>query len=92
MDIINEFESFLEQKIKTDKVELYNEAGLQFEFGLFLKLKYPDSTIEFERNISSLGINKKNGIYHKSEVDILIDKKIGIEIKFPTNGAFPKRT
>ncbi len=93
MNIINEFDIFLEQKIKTNEVELYNEAGLQFEFGMFLRSKYPHAKIWFEKNISSIGINKKDGTtYHKSEIDILIDKKIGIEIKFPTNGAFPRRT
>ncbi|RKR14905.1 hypothetical protein CLV91_0986 [Maribacter vaceletii] len=92
LNIIKEFDIFLEQEVITNGIELCNEAGLQFQLGLFLKLKYPDIKIEFERNINSIGINKTKGVYHKSVVDILIDQKIAIEIKFPTKGAYPKRT
>ncbi|WP_417876385.1 hypothetical protein [Winogradskyella sediminis] len=92
IDILKEFDEFLEQKIKTNEIELYNEAGLQFQFGLFLKLKYSEIIIEFERNINAIGLDKKEDEYHKSVVDILINKKIAIEIKFPTKGAYPKRS
>ena len=92
---------YLEQIIKdfmdmvlSREIEVYNEASLQFELGIFLRK-------QFERNISAYNISDiiktkegKEEKIVKHEIDLTIsdeNKKncYAIELKFPKNGEYP---
>ncbi len=93
-------EEFLNHYLKDEQIELYNEISFQLELGLFLRKKFPNDKIEFERNIKKLGITyqKSNPLEEslKKEMDIYIynkknkSKKFAIELKFPMNGKTPE--
>lgn len=77
---------------------IYNEFSLQHELGFFLRENLQSSVykVQFERNVQYFG-GKKNK-FTKKEMDIVISnghernsEKYAIELKFPTNGAVPKR-
>ena len=79
-----------------DDGDIYNEFSLQHELGIFLRDKLKDKgfKVQFERNTK--WFNDKECV--KSEMDIVIfdgrdkkTKRYAIELKFPTNGAAPRR-
>ena len=79
-----------------DDGDIYNEFSLQHELGIFLRKKFEKEgfKIQFEKNIEYFGGNG----FVKSEMDIVVfngidqkSEKYAIELKFPTNGAVPKR-
>lgn len=78
-----------------NRIDIYNEFSLQHELGLFLRNYYSNIyKVDFERNLGHFGIGKDITI--KKEIDIcLIDKhtdeKVGIELKYPTNGQYPEQ-
>ena len=93
MDTQHLIEEFVEY-VKKMKVELYNEASVQYELAFFLrrKLKKKNYKIQLERNVSYFGLKK--GKFEKAEIDITIfsadmKEKSAIEIKFPTYGENP---
>ena len=93
MDIQNLIFEFI-AKIKDNKIEIYNEAGIQHELAIFLRSRITDYTIQLEKNISYFELDKKE--FEKKEIDIVLfnkDKKdkIAIEIKFPRNGQYPEQ-
>ncbi len=67
-------------EIEKDEIQLYNEAGLQFELGYFLRQQALE--LYFEYNISQLKFPIKNAL--KKEMDLYIKKEnqYCIEIKF----------
>jgi len=84
----------LVDRIKDHKIEIYNEASIQYEFAILLRERYPKLKIQLERNISYFGFDKNKFV--KKEIDIIIfnedkSKKTAIEIKFPTNGQYPEQ-
>ena len=86
--LIDEFVS----QITKDKIEIYNEASVQYELAIFLREKLPNYKIQLERNVKFFNLEKKNFI--KKEIDIVLfnysqTKKFAIEIKFPVNGETP---
>lgn len=94
----NLVQSFLAYRLvcllKDDYV--YNEFSLQHELGIYLRQNLPNNyRVLFERNVDD--IFHKNGITVKKEMDIYIynksnvNEKYAIELKFPRNGAYPKR-
>lgn len=97
--LIDEFmnSSLFKKKIdKIDDGDIYNEFSLQHELGIFLrkKLEKEGFKIQFEKNIEYFG----GSGFVKSEMDIVVfngldkkSQKYAIELKFPTNGAVPKR-
>ena len=75
----------------------YNEFGLQFELGIFLrnhpsiKNKY---RVEFERNVSFFTTSVSDFV--KKEIDIVIynvdkSERYAIELKCPKNGQYPEQ-
>ena len=76
-------------------VEIYNEFSLQHELGIYLRTKYPDKTVRFEKNVT--GLFRKNSIFIKKEIDIIVCAKnspqyeLALELKFPTNGQYPEQ-
>lgn len=73
------------------KIELYNEYSLQHELGIFLRNKCPNYSVQFERNTNFFGIKT---VTVKQEIDIAVfdkNEKFAIELKFPRNGAYPRR-
>ncbi len=90
--LLNEFIEMMKDK------DIYNEAGIQFELGFFLRNQKSLSNykIQLERNIDYFGLNKI--YFSKKEMDIVIfdenkDKKSCIELKFPrkSNGQVPEQ-
>jgi len=91
------FNIFLED-IKSGKIEIYNEVSLQLELGIFLRENYKKYKVQFERNVSFFGFDKKRLI--KKEIDIslfsfdasknTVTLEIAIELKYPTNGRIPE--
>jgi len=88
--LIPEFIKLIEEK----KIELYNEAGIQFELAIFLREKLSSNyKIELERNLNKFN-PPKNANFKKKEIDIVIyneKKKLAIELKCPTNGQYPEQ-
>lgn len=73
------------------RIELYNEFSLQHELGIFLRNQCPNYSVQFERNTKFFGINQATV---KQEIDIVVfdnNEKFAIELKFPRNGAYPRR-
>ena len=86
--------------IKKSKLNLYNEFSFQFEFGIFLRGKFPspEFKVEFERNVEIL--NKNKDIFTKKEIDVIVYKESpegikeflwAIELKFPRKGQTPEQ-
>jgi len=71
MNIKSLISEFIEL-IENDKVEIYNEASLQYELAIFLRNKYPGYKIQLERNISYFELEKTG--FEKKEMDIVIFK------------------
>lgn len=81
--------------IKTGKIEVYNEFSLQHELGIFLRTNVSKLyKVQFERNVSHFGFNKKD--FNKKEIDISIFKSSkkplhALELKYPRNGQYPEQ-
>ncbi len=76
-------------------IELYNEFSLQHELGIFLRNRFVDSKVRFERNVGALfapGV-----VFTKREIDLCLmsrtDNRLqyAIELKFPRNGQHPEQ-
>jgi hypothetical protein len=82
-------------EISKNKIEIYNEASVQYELAIYLKEFLKNVyKIQLERNISFFQLSKRDFI--KKEMDIAIYKedfseRYAIEIKFPTQGQFPEQ-
>ena len=85
------------KEIEKGNVEIYNEFSLQHELGCFLRKD--NRIVQFERNVSHFGLDKKN--YVKKEIDIVVinsnteqnNNIIGVEaleLKMPLNGQCPE--
>jgi hypothetical protein len=76
------------------KVEIYNEFSLQHELGIFLRTKFPDQKVQFERNVSHFFPSVR---FVKKEIDLCVYSADGlrlvrtIELKFPRNGQVPEQ-
>ena len=87
------------RKIANGEIEVYNEASLQFELGIFLRdcEKLKGYKIQFERNKSYFEISNEHE-KDKHEIDISIfsekDSKktliAAIELKHPRNRQYPE--
>jgi hypothetical protein len=80
---------------ESTRAEIYNEFSLQHELGIFLRENLPNYRVQFERNVSYFGNDKRN--FTKREIDIAVflpDKtelKLAIELKFPRQGQVPEQ-
>jgi hypothetical protein len=85
------FEDFFKQ-VASDELEIYNEFSLQHELGIFLRSHFNNRKVQFERNVSYFGFDKK--LFEKKEIDIAIFKEhdlfFVIELKYPKNGQVPE--
>lgn len=94
MNLLPHLENFANE-ITREKIEIYNEASVQFELAIYLRNFLSNGNkIQLERNIKYF--NFYNGNYLKKEMDIVIftqDKKERqcIELKFPTQGQYPEQ-
>jgi len=93
MDIQNLVYDFV-GRIKSNDIEIYNEASIQHELAIFLRPILKDFYIQLERNISYFNYDKQK--FEKKEIDLVIfnkDKsvKTAIELKFPKNGQYPEQ-
>lgn len=81
--------------VASGQVEIYNEFSLQHELGIFLRARWPEFRIQFERNVSYFGAAKE--AFTKRELDIAVfspDRrtlKYAIELKFPRSGQHPEQ-
>ena len=74
--------------------DLYNEISFQIEFGIFLRNKFPEYKVEFERNVGDLFGTKEGFV--KKEIDVIIRKSSNellwaFELKFPRRGQHPEQ-
>lgn len=81
-------------KISRGKIEIYNEASVQYEMAIFLRARLKNYKIQLERNVTYFNISKAG--LKKKEIDLVIFKekqgdKSAIEIKFPINGQYPEQ-
>ncbi len=88
-DLVEDFWKY----VINNKVELYNEFSLQFEFGIFLRDKLPGYKVQFERNVSFFGIKEPTV---KHEIDIVIynddlTEKYALELKYPRQRQYPEQ-
>lgn len=98
MDLKGLVEQFLKHSEADREFELYNEAGLQHELALFLRKQFEGTRyrVQLERNVDDIGITLGKDDFTKTEMDIYIYDKDGIErycieLKYPKKGAFPRR-
>jgi hypothetical protein len=99
MNIKKHIEMFTRTKINNDNI--YNEFSLQHELGFYLREELKSSKVEFERNVKFFSDNQDENFlkkFVKKEMDIVVYKgnsknleKYAIELKYPTNGAYPRR-
>lgn len=81
-------ESFM-NKVGSNFFEVYNEATMQYELGLYLRKELPEEyNVQFEKNVMFLGADNSQCI--KKDVDILVYtenlKEIyAIQVKCPTS-------
>lgn len=81
------------QNVKVNGVEIYNEFSFQHELGIYLRSRFPNYKIQFERNISFFTNDTRTV---KKEIDIVIynadqSEKYAIELKHPLNGQYPEQ-
>lgn len=93
MEISYLVEEFID-KISDGKIEIYNEASVQYELAIFLRARLKNYKIQLERNVTYFDLSKSG--LEKKEIDVVIFKKkkrdrLAIEIKFPTNGQYPEQ-
>jgi hypothetical protein len=79
--------------VANQEIEIYNEFSLQHELGIFLRAHYPDTKIQFERNVSYFGFDKSE--YEKKEIDLVMftsksELNCVMELKYPRNGQVPE--
>ena len=99
MNIKKHIEMFVRTKINNDNI--YNEFSLQHELGFYLREELKSFKVEFERNVKFFSDNQDENFlkkFIKKEMDIVAYKentknleKYAIELKYPTNGAYPRR-
>lgn len=80
------------QQAASKRIELYNEFSLQHELGVYFRSlsQFNGYKVQFERNIGFFNIQGTL----KKEIDIVVyndQEKFAIELKFPRNGAYPRR-
>jgi hypothetical protein len=81
--------------IASGKAEIYNEFSLQHEIGVFLRARFPEFVLRFERNVSFFFDGSAR--FTKREIDISIfssDRKTlhyALELKYPRNGQYPEQ-
>jgi hypothetical protein len=84
-------EKFIKEKINTEYI--YNEFSLQFELGIFLRNN--GFNVYFEKNVMAEFGKEYSKDFIKKEMDLYVigkdNEKYAIELKYPTNGAYPKR-
>jgi hypothetical protein len=95
--VLKMVKKFFEEKIKD--IELYNEAGLQYELALYLGKKLEEAKIFLEYPITNEFTAELDSDYEKKtkfvkkEIDIFIEnggERVVIELKFPrSNAGFP---
>lgn len=99
MNIKKHIEMFVRTKINNDNI--YNEFSLQHELGFYLREELKSFKVEFERNVKFFSDNQDENFlkkFVKKEMDIVAYKEntknletYAIELKYPTNGAYPRR-
>jgi hypothetical protein len=75
------------------RVEMYNEFSLQHELGTFLRNKFPNFKVQYERNVSFFFPNPRT---IKKEMDIVLydddkSERYAVELKMPSNGQYPEQ-
>lgn len=94
MRILQHLEQFV-SAVSQGKIEIYNEASVQFELAIYLRKQLGDKyKVQLERNIKYFNLNGED--YEKKEMDIVIfapDKteRSCVELKFPIQGQFPEQ-
>jgi len=80
-------------KIKENKIDVYNELSLQHELGIYLRNQIGDYKIEFERNVAHFGFDKTQFIKRETDISVYIHKflHVAIELKYPRNGQVPEQ-
>lgn len=76
--------------VEEGDIDIYNEFSFQHELGIFIRNKFKDYKVQFERNINFFGIVGTI----KKEIDIVIYndyEKYAIELKYPRNGQYPEQ-
>lgn len=80
-----------------NRIEIYNEASLQFELGLFLRNSFSDQVVHFERNVADPDILRRKKDFVKKEIDLVLfssgnnQLNSAIEVKCPGNGQYPEQ-
>jgi hypothetical protein len=70
MHISKHLEQFVSE-VSQGKIEIYNEASVQFELAIYLRKQLSDKyKVQLERNIKYF--NLKGSAYKKKEMDIVI--------------------
>ena len=81
-------------ELRDGSIEIYNEFSLQHELGIFLRTRYPESRVRFERNVGALF---NSTTFVKREIDIVASCRatgalqLALVLKFPRNGQHPEQ-
>ena len=83
------------QRVATDNIEVYNEFSLQHELGFFLRQRYPNHKVQFERNVKHFFPTLSNWIKHEIDIALFqpdpLAPEWAIELKYPRNGQYPEQ-
>ena len=95
METLNELTTPFIELIADSPSDIYNEFSLQHEFGIYLRNRFPDYKVQFERNVDFFFPGKKSS-FTKKEIDISVfspdrsELRWAIELKYPKNGQYPE--
>jgi len=95
METLNEIIAPFIKSVADNPSDIYNEFSLQHELGIFLRNRFPDYKVQFERNVDFFFPGGKSR-FSKREIDLTVfspdrdELKWAIELKFPKNGQYPE--
>ena len=76
-------------------IEIYNEFSFQHELGIYLRKKFPDKKVQFERNVEYFGFDKSALVKKEIDISVFSDDKTDMscvfELKYPQNGQYPEQ-
>ncbi len=93
LDLSPQLDEFF-ASVAAGHIEVYNEASLQHEFGIWLRNALPSEyRVQFERPASFFGLPRA---LRKSEIDIAVflpngSERYAVELKYPRNGQVPEQ-
>ena len=92
-EVVTLIEGFF-SAVRNEMIEIYNEFSLQHELGIYLREKYAEKKVQFERNVEYFGLDKSAFVKKEIDISVFSDDKTDFscvfELKYPRNGKYPE--